>query len=47
VNGFNGMPVENHGYPPGTMIEGPVETVVPNGQPAAATNGENLPAPGQ
>ena len=46
-NGFNGAPVEHPGYPPGTVVEGPVENVVPNSQPAAQPNGENLPAPSQ
>ena len=35
-NGFGGPPIEQHGLPPeGTIIEGPRETIVPNGQPAA------------
>ena len=46
-NGYNGAPVENPGYPPGTVIEGPVENVNPNSQPAAQPNGESLPAPAQ
>ncbi len=49
-NGFNGNggPAgAQPGWPPeGTIIEGPVENVVPNSQPAAQPNGEVLPVPG-
>lgn len=50
-NGFNGNggpAVGQPGWPPeGTIIEGPVETAAPNGQPVAQPNGESLPVPNQ
>jgi hypothetical protein len=47
-NGFGGPSVEHQGLPPqGTIIESPVESIVPNGQPVAPANGESLPTPSQ
>lgn len=47
VYGAGGMPVPSNGFPPGTVIEGPVENGTPNSQPATQPNGESLPMPGQ
>jgi hypothetical protein len=46
-NGFNGMPVQNSGEVPGTIIEGPVENATPSSQAVTPGNGESLPMPSQ
>ena len=46
-NGYNGATTEHPGYPPGTIMEGPVENSTPSSQPADQPNGEGLPAPSQ
>ena len=47
VNGVGSMPVQSNGFPPGTIIEGPVENGTPNSQPATQPNGESLPLPAE
>jgi hypothetical protein len=47
MNGAGGMPVQSNGFPPGTIIEGPVENGTPNGQPVTQPSGESLPMPAE